>query len=120
MPRFPLACACRQGALEDPAQVVRPHGRQCDDLALILMTEQGQAAREAKGEILYGASFVEWFAEEAKAHLWRRHTSPTPDRRLLVIKQPIGVFGAITPWNFPNAMITRKLGPGLAAGCTRC
>jgi succinate-semialdehyde dehydrogenase/glutarate-semialdehyde dehydrogenase len=89
-----------------------------DDLALLLTTEQGKPLAEAKGEILYGASFIEWFAEEAKRVYGDVIPSPTPDRRLLVIKQPIGVCGAITPWNFPNAMITRKVAPGLAAGCT--
>ncbi len=89
-----------------------------DDLALILTTEMGKPLPEAKGEILYGASFVEWFAEEAKRIYGDTIPSPTADRRLLVLKQPIGVCAAITPWNFPNAMITRKLAPGLAVGCT--
>jgi len=89
-----------------------------DDLALLLTTEQGKPLAEAKGEIVYGASFVEWFAEEAKRVYGDVIPSPTSDRRLLVIKQPIGVCAAITPWNFPNAMITRKVSPGLAAGCT--
>jgi succinate-semialdehyde dehydrogenase / glutarate-semialdehyde dehydrogenase len=89
-----------------------------DDLALLLTTEQGKPLAEAKGEIVYGASFVEWFAEEAKRVYGDVIPSPTNDRRLIVIKQPIGVVGAITPWNFPNAMITRKVSPGLAAGCT--
>src|SRR5258706_4196584 len=89
-----------------------------DDLALILMTEQGKPLAEAKGEILYGASFIEWFAEEAKRVYGDVIPATTSDRRILVIKQPMGVFGAITPWNFPNAMITRKVAPGLAAGCT--
>ena len=89
-----------------------------DDLALLLTTEQGKPLAEAKGEIVYGASFVEWFAEEAKRVYGDVIPSPTNDRRLIVMKQPIGVVGAITPWNFPNAMITRKVSPGLAAGCT--
>jgi len=89
-----------------------------DDLALLLTTEQGKPLAEAKGEIAYGASFVEWFAEEAKRVYGDVIPSPTNDRRLLVLKQAIGVVGAITPWNFPNAMITRKVSPGLAAGCT--
>ncbi|HEX5129241.1 MAG TPA: aldehyde dehydrogenase family protein, partial [Usitatibacter sp.] len=89
-----------------------------DDLALILTTEQGKPLAEAKGEIVYGASFVEWFAEEAKRVYGDVIPSPTNDRRLIVLKQPIGVVAAITPWNFPNAMITRKVSPGLAAGCT--
>lgn len=89
-----------------------------DDLALILTTEQGKPLAEAKGEIIYGASFVEWFAEEGKRVYGDTIPSPTNDRRLIVIKQPIGVCAAITPWNFPSAMITRKLAPGLAVGCT--
>ena len=89
-----------------------------EDLALLLTTEQGKPLAEAKGEIVYGASFIEWFAEEAKRVYGDVIPSPTNDRRLVVLKQPIGVFAAITPWNFPNAMITRKVAPGLAAGCT--
>jgi succinate-semialdehyde dehydrogenase/glutarate-semialdehyde dehydrogenase len=89
-----------------------------DDLALLLTTEQGKPLAEAKGEIVYGASFVEWFAEEAKRVYGDVIPSPTNDKRLVVIKQPVGVVGAITPWNFPNAMITRKVAPGLAVGCT--
>jgi succinate-semialdehyde dehydrogenase/glutarate-semialdehyde dehydrogenase len=89
-----------------------------DDLALILTTEQGKPLAEAKGEITYGASFVEWFAEEGKRVYGDTIPSPANDRRLLVLKQPIGVCAAITPWNFPNAMITRKMAPGLAVGCT--
>ena len=89
-----------------------------DDLALLLTTEQGKPLAEAKGEIIYGATFVEWFAEEAKRVYGDVIPSPTNDRRIIVIKQPIGVVAAITPWNFPNAMITRKVAPGLAVGCT--
>jgi succinate-semialdehyde dehydrogenase/glutarate-semialdehyde dehydrogenase len=89
-----------------------------DDLAAILTAEQGKPLAEAKGEILYGASFIEWFAEEAKRVYGDVIPSPNSDKRIVVIKQPIGVVGAITPWNFPNAMITRKAGPALAAGCT--
>jgi len=89
-----------------------------DDLALLLTTEQGKPVAEAKGEIAYGASFVEWFAEEAKRVYGDVIPSPTNDKRLVVLKQPIGVVGAITPWNFPNAMITRKVSPALAVGCT--
>ena len=89
-----------------------------DDLALLLTTEQGKPLAEAKGEILYGASFVEWFAEEAKRVYGDVIPTPSNDRRIIVIKQPIGVVAAITPWNFPNAMITRKVAPGLAVGCT--
>ena len=89
-----------------------------DDLAAILTAEQGKPLAEAKGEILYGASFIEWFAEEAKRIYGDVIPSPWPDKRIVVLKQPIGVVAAITPWNFPNAMITRKAGPALAAGCT--
>jgi len=88
-----------------------------EDLARILTAEQGKPLAEARGEIAYGASFVEWFAEEAKRVYGEVIPSPTNDRRLLVLKQPIGVTAAITPWNFPNAMITRKAAPALAAGC---
>jgi succinate-semialdehyde dehydrogenase / glutarate-semialdehyde dehydrogenase len=89
-----------------------------DDLALILTTEQGKPLAEAKGEILYGASFIEWFAEEGKRIYGDVIPPHLADKRLIVLKQPIGVTAAITPWNFPNAMITRKVGPALAAGCT--
>ena len=89
-----------------------------DDLALILTTEQGKPLAEAKGEIMYGASFIEWFAEEGKRIYGDVIPPHMADKRLIVIKQPIGVTAAITPWNFPNAMITRKAGPALAAGCT--
>ncbi len=89
-----------------------------DDLALILTTEQGKPLAEAKGEIAYGASFVEWFAEEAKRVYGDVIPPHQADKRILVIKQPIGVAAMITPWNFPNAMITRKAAPALAAGCT--
>jgi succinate-semialdehyde dehydrogenase/glutarate-semialdehyde dehydrogenase len=88
-----------------------------DDLALIMTAEQGKPLTEAKGEIGYAASFIEWFAEEAKRVAGETLQSPWPDRRLLVVKEPIGVCAAITPWNFPAAMITRKVGPALAAGC---
>ena len=89
-----------------------------DDLATILTAEMGKPLAEAKGEIMYGTSFIDWFAEEAKRVTGDVLESPFPDKKFLVLKQPVGVFGAITPWNFPNAMITRKLSPGLAAGCT--
>lgn len=88
-----------------------------DDLAKILTLEQGKPLAEAKGEVLYGASFVEWFAEEAKRIYGDVIPGNTPNSRIVVLKQPVGVVGAITPWNFPNAMITRKVGPALAAGC---
>jgi succinate-semialdehyde dehydrogenase / glutarate-semialdehyde dehydrogenase len=89
-----------------------------DDLALLMTTEQGKPLAEARGEVVYGASFLEWFAEEGKRAYGDVIPTVAPDRRLLVIKQPIGVCAAITPWNFPIAMITRKVGPALAAGCT--
>ncbi len=89
-----------------------------EDLAQLLTAEQGKPLAESRGEIAYGASFIEWFAEEAKRVYGDVIPSPTNDRRLIVLKQPIGVCAAITPWNFPNAMITRKVAPGLAAGCT--
>jgi len=89
-----------------------------DDLAVILTAEQGKPLAEAKGEILYGAAFVDWYAEEAKRVYGETIPANTAGRRMLVLKQPIGVCAAITPWNFPMAMITRKAGPALAAGCT--
>ena len=87
------------------------------DLAMIMTVEQGKPLAEAMGEIAYAASFIEWFAEEAKRVNGDMLQSPWQDRRLVVIKQPIGVCAAITPWNFPSAMIARKAGPALAAGC---
>lgn len=89
-----------------------------DELAKILTMEQGKPFGEAQGEIRYGASFIEWFAEEGKRVYGDIIQSPNPSQRLFVIKQPVGVVGAITPWNFPNAMITRKCAPALAVGCT--
>jgi succinate-semialdehyde dehydrogenase/glutarate-semialdehyde dehydrogenase len=88
-----------------------------DDLAAILTAEMGKPLAEAKGEILYGASFIEWFAEEAKRVYGETIPGHQPDKRIVVIKQPIGVAASITPWNFPNAMIARKVAPALAAGC---
>jgi succinate-semialdehyde dehydrogenase/glutarate-semialdehyde dehydrogenase len=88
-----------------------------EDLATIMTLEQGKPLNEARGEILYGASFVEWFAEEAKRIYGDTIPAPSQDKRIIVIKQAIGVVAAITPWNFPNAMITRKCAPALAAGC---
>jgi len=89
-----------------------------EDLAFILTTEQGKPINEARGEIRYGASFVEWFAEEGKRAYGDVIPGHGHDKRIVTIKQPIGVVAAITPWNFPNAMITRKVAPALAAGCT--
>jgi succinate-semialdehyde dehydrogenase/glutarate-semialdehyde dehydrogenase len=89
-----------------------------EDLAYILTMEQGKPINEARSEIRYGASFVEWFAEEGKRAYGDVIPAHGVDKRIIVIKQPIGVVAAITPWNFPNAMITRKVAPALAAGCT--
>jgi len=89
-----------------------------DDLATLMTAEQGKPLAEAKGEIAYGAAFIEWFAEEGKRLYGDVIPPHQADRRLLVLRQPVGVVAAITPWNFPLAMITRKAGPALAAGCT--
>ena len=89
-----------------------------DDLALIMTSEQGKPLAEARGEIAYAASFIEWFAEEARRVYGDTIPAPTGDKRILALKQPIGVTAAITPWNFPTAMLTRKAGPALAAGCS--
>ncbi|TCW33489.1 NADP-dependent succinate-semialdehyde dehydrogenase [Gulbenkiania mobilis] len=88
-----------------------------EDLAVLLTAEQGKPLAEARGEIAYGASYIEWYAEEGKRIYGDMIPAPGPDRRILVTKEPIGVTAAITPWNFPNAMITRKAAPALAAGC---
>ena len=88
-----------------------------EDLALLMSAEQGKPLAEARGEVVYGASFIEWFAEEAKRLYGDVIPSHGADKRIVTIKQPIGVVAAITPWNFPIAMITRKVGPALAAGC---
>ncbi|HEY4805445.1 MAG TPA: NAD-dependent succinate-semialdehyde dehydrogenase, partial [Paraburkholderia sp.] len=89
-----------------------------DDLAAIMTAEQGKPLAEARGEVVYGASFLEWFAEEARRVNGDVLASPASDRKLVVLKQPIGVCASITPWNFPIAMITRKVAPAIAAGCT--
>jgi succinate-semialdehyde dehydrogenase/glutarate-semialdehyde dehydrogenase len=89
-----------------------------DDLALILTTEQGKPLAEAKGEIISNAAYIEWFSEEAKRIDGDVIPGANPSQRIVVLKQPVGVCAAITPWNFPNGMITRKVGPALAAGCT--
>src|SRR5215471_11621341 len=89
-----------------------------EDLATLMTAEHGKPLSEAKGEISYGASFIEWFAEEGKRLYGDVIPPHQSDRRLLVLRQPVGVVAAITPWNFPLAMITRKAGPALAAGCT--
>ncbi|MDR1350235.1 MAG: NAD-dependent succinate-semialdehyde dehydrogenase [Zoogloeaceae bacterium] len=89
-----------------------------DDIARIMTAEQGKPLAEARGEVAYAASFVEWFAEEGRRVYGDTMPAPTNDKRIVVVKQPIGVCAAITPWNFPAAMITRKVAPALAAGCT--
>lgn len=89
-----------------------------DDLALILTAEQGKPLAEARGEVVSNAAYLEWFAEEAKRIDGDIIPGPNPSQRILVLKQPVGVCAAVTPWNFPNGMITRKVGPALAAGCT--
>ncbi|MEZ9850325.1 NAD-dependent succinate-semialdehyde dehydrogenase [Vibrio breoganii] len=89
-----------------------------DDLARLMTLEQGKPLAEAKGEVMYGASFIQWFAEEAKRTYGETIPAPSGDKRLLTIRQPVGVTTAITPWNFPIAMITRKAAPALAAGCS--
>jgi len=89
-----------------------------EDLAKIMTLEQGKPINESRGEIIYGASFIELYAEEGKRVYGETIPDPLPDRRIVIIKQPIGVVAAITPWNFPSSMITRKAGPALAVGCT--
>jgi succinate-semialdehyde dehydrogenase/glutarate-semialdehyde dehydrogenase len=89
-----------------------------EDLARIMTVEQGKTLAESRGEVAYGASYIEWFAEQAKRIDGDVIPAPGPDKRIICIKQPVGVCAAITPWNFPNAMITRKAAPALAAGCT--
>ena len=89
-----------------------------EDLAIVMTAEQGKPMAESRGEIGYGGSFIEWFAEEGKRAYGDVIPQPLGDRRIVVVKEPVGVVGMITPWNFPNAMIARKAGPALAAGCT--
>jgi succinate-semialdehyde dehydrogenase/glutarate-semialdehyde dehydrogenase len=89
-----------------------------EDLAQIMTAEQGKPLAESRGEIAYGASYLEWFAEEAKRIYGDTIPGPSPDKRVVIIKQPVGVVACITPWNFPNAMLARKIAPALAAGCT--
>ncbi|MER9793481.1 MULTISPECIES: NAD-dependent succinate-semialdehyde dehydrogenase [unclassified Mesorhizobium] len=105
----------RAGFLERWHDLIRQHEQ---DLALLLTLEQGKPLAEALAEIRYGASFVKWFSEEARRIGGSTIPSPTADRRILVLKEPVGVCAIITPWNFPNAMIARKVAPALAAGCT--
>ena len=89
-----------------------------EDLARLMTLEQGKPLVESRGEVAYGAAFIEWFAEEAKRTYGDTIPSHARDKRIIVLKEPVGVVGCITPWNFPIAMITRKVGPALAAGCT--
>ncbi len=114
--------AWREKTARERAAIVRKWSElqlaNIDDLALILTSEQGKPLAESKGEITIGAAYAEWFAEEAKRVYGDVIPSIGNDRRLLVIKQPVGVCAAITPWNFPSSMITRKVSPALAAGCT--
>ncbi len=114
--------AWRAMAAKQRAQLIRRWYDLCmlhqEDLARLLTLEQGKPIKESRGEIAYGSSFLEWFAEEAKRVYGDVIPAATSDRRIIVIKQPVGVVAAITPWNFPNAMITRKAGAALAAGCT--
>ncbi|MCL6415403.1 NAD-dependent succinate-semialdehyde dehydrogenase [Aestuariirhabdus sp. Z084] len=105
----------RAGLLKRWFELIMQHQ---EDLARIMTAEQGKPLLESRGEVAYGASFVEWFAEEAKRVYGETIPTPSNDKRILTIRQPIGVVAAITPWNFPNAMITRKVAPALAAGCT--
>jgi succinate-semialdehyde dehydrogenase/glutarate-semialdehyde dehydrogenase len=114
--------AWRSTTAKDRAQVLRRlHDlmlAHTDDLARLMTAEQGKPLAESRGEIAYAAAFLEWFAEEGKRVYGDLIPGHAPDRRIVVLKQPVGVVAAITPWNFPAAMITRKLGPALAAGCT--
>jgi succinate-semialdehyde dehydrogenase/glutarate-semialdehyde dehydrogenase len=114
--------AWRETSAKERAKLLRRWYDLCmehqEDLAVILTSEQGKPLTEARGEIAYGSSFIEWFSEEAKRVYGDVIPAATSDRRIIVLKQPVGVVAAITPWNFPNAMITRKAGAALAAGCT--
>lgn len=110
-----LTAAERAAALERWFALVAANA---EDLARLLTLEQGKPIVEARGEIAYGNAFIKWFAEEARRVGGTTIPSPTADRRILVLKEPVGVCAIITPWNFPNAMITRKIAPALAAGCT--
>jgi len=109
-----LPAKARAGILMKWFHLLHQHA---DDLARIMTAEQGKPLAEARGEVTYGASFIEWFAEEARRAYGETVPSTDPSKRFMVIRQPIGVCAAITPWNFPIAMITRKVAPALAAGC---
>lgn len=114
--------AWRQLLAKDRAAILRRWYQlmldNCDDLAIIMTAEQGKSLSEAKAEVLYSAAYIEWFAEEGKRVYGDTIPAAAPGRRIMVTKEPIGVCAAITPWNFPSAMIGRKVGPALAAGCT--
>jgi len=105
----------RSGCLRRLSDLMLEHQ---EDLARVMTVEQGKPLAESRGEIVYGASFLEWFAEEAKRVYGDTIPAPGSDKRIVCIKQPVGVVACITPWNFPNAMLTRKMGPALATGCT--
>ncbi len=110
-----MTAKARSAVLRKWFDLINQHA---DDLARIMTIEQGKPFAEARGEITYGASFVEWFAEQAKRIMGDTIEAPIANTRIMVLREPIGVCAAITPWNFPNAMITRKVAPALAAGCT--
>ena len=110
-----LPAKARANILRDWFNVIMAHQ---EDLARIMTLEQGKVIAESRGEVAYGASYIEWFAEQAKRIDGDVIPGPSPDKRIVCIKQPVGVCAAITPWNFPNAMITRKAAPALAAGCS--
>jgi len=110
-----LSAKARANVLRDWFNIIMAHQ---EDLAKIMTLEQGKVIAESRGEVAYGASYIEWFAEQAKRIDGDVIPGPSPDKRIVCIKQPVGVCAAITPWNFPNAMITRKAAPALAAGCS--
>ncbi|MCW1413759.1 aldehyde dehydrogenase family protein, partial [Rhizobium sp. 1AS11] len=110
-----LTARARSEILWEWHRLILEHG---DDLAAILTAEMGKPFVEAKSEITHAAAYLQWYAEEANRIYGETISAPSNDRRMLVIKQPIGVVGAITPWNFPASMVARKISPALAAGCT--
>ncbi|MEC7074971.1 MAG: NAD-dependent succinate-semialdehyde dehydrogenase [Pseudomonadota bacterium] len=110
-----LPAKARANIIRDWFNIIMAHQ---EDLARIMTLEQGKVIAESRGEVAYGASYIEWFAEQAKRIDGDVIPGPSPDKRIVCIKQPVGVCAAITPWNFPNAMITRKAAPALAAGCS--
>ena len=115
-------CAWRDKSAKDRSIILQKWARlieqNVDDLAKIMTLEQGKPLAESKGEILMGVSYIDFYAEEGKRVYGDIIPDPMPDRRIVIIKQPVGVVGAITPWNFPSTMITRKCAPALAVGCT--